>query len=336
MALNLPYPVFGKVYDTSGTLIGSGTLVKLRNDRTNEIITDYTNSASEYNLDSNFASGYELTDYFTAYVFSQNAYVESTFLVSSNTHHFDLTLVEVEDSTLIHYTNIQRVFEELDDATSSDISARRIINTIQEAEREIEEKTGMKFSSTTVTQEIYDFNQYTTWQSPERLEWIGTESLRTDYFNIANRDRMQLRNRPIISITTLQRNTAGETSTDSWETLTEQTGSGGDYVLTESNKSAGFVDFIKNKPRNGKRAMRITYNYGYSTTPANVRRLTTLMAVKSIVMSKISRSFFDSPHAISLRGIMIDRTASQKSYMDMINNEIDRLWKGVGEEFRVV
>ena len=262
--------------------------------------------------------------------------MESTFLVSSNQHKFDLTLVEVADSTLIYYTNIQRVYEELDDATSSDISARRIVNTIQEAEREIEDRSGMKFASTTVTQEIYDINQYTSWQSPERLEFYGGVNGRNDYFNISVRDRIQLRNRPIISITTLQRNTAGENAADSWETLTEQTGSGGDYVLTEPNKSAGFIDFIKNKPRNGKRAMRITYTYGYSTTPANVRRLTTLIAVKSIVMSKISRSFFDSPHSISLRGIMIDRSPSQRSYMDMINNEIDRLWKSIGEEFKVV
>lgn len=337
MPINLPFPVFGRVYYTASALIGSGTLVKLRNNRTNEIVSDTTTSASEYALDGgNFASGYELTDSLTVYVFSKNAYVESTFLVSSDQHKFDLTLVEVADSTLISYTNIQRVFEELDDATSSDIGARRIVNTIQEAEREIEERTGMKFASTTVTQEIYDYNQYTAWKSPEALEFYGGMSGRNDYFNISVRDRIQLRNRPIISITTLQRNTAGENATDSWETLTEQTGTGGDYVLTEQLKSAGMIDFVKNKPRNGKRAMRITYKYGYDTTPANVRRLTTLLAVKSIVMSKISRSFFDSPHSISLRGIMIDRSQSQKSYMDMINNEIDRLWKSIGEEFRAV
>jgi len=33
---------------------------------------------------------------------------------------------------------MEELFEELDDATSSDIGARRIVNTIQEAEREID------------------------------------------------------------------------------------------------------------------------------------------------------------------------------------------------------
>src|SRR3990167_11535251 len=337
MAINLPYPVYGKVYDTNSALIGADTLVKLRNNRTSEITSDHTNSASEYALDGgNFASGYELTDSLTVYVFSKNAYVESTFLVSSNSHKFDLTLVDVTDSTLISYTNIQRVFEELDDATSSDIGARRIVNTIQEAEREIEERTGMKFASTTVTQEIYDYNQYTTWKSPESLEFYGGMSGRNDYFNVSVRDRIQLRNRPIISITTLQRNTAGENATDSWETLTEQTGSGGDYALTEISKSSGFVDFVKNTPRAGKRSVRITYKYGYSSTPKNVQRLTTLIAVKDILMSKITRSFFDSPHGISLRGIMIDRSNAQESYMRIVDNEIKRLWESIGSEIDVV
>ena len=338
MAVNLPYPVFGKVYDTSSTLIGAGTLVKLRNNRTSEITSTHTNSDSEYPLDAgNFSSGYELTDSLTVYVFSKNAYVESTFLVSSNLHHFDLTLVDVTDSTLIQgYTSVQRVYESLEDATSTDISARRIVNAILEAEAEIDAKTGIKFASTTITQEIYDWNQYTTWQSPEQTEWMGTIGGRNDYMSKFFRDRLKLNNRPIISITTLQRNTAGENATDSWETLTEQTGSGGDYALTEISKSSGFVDFVKNTPRAGKRSVRITYKYGYSSTPKNVQRLTTLIAVKDILMSKITRSFFDSPHGISLRGIMIDRSNAQESYMRIVDNEIKRLWESIGSEIDVV
>ena len=118
--------------------------------------------------------------------------------------------------------------------------------------------------------------------------------------------------------------------------MTEQSGSGGDYFLTEYAKSSGYIDFIKNIPRRGKRAVRITYKHGYSITPANVKRLATLLAVKGIVLSKISRSFFDSPHSISLRGIMIDRSSSQRAYMQMINEEIDRLWRSIGSEYRVV
>lgn len=338
MPLNLPYPIFGLVYNTDNSLIGSGVLVKARNNSTGEITSQNTNGSSEYALDlANLTSGYELTDSITVYVYAQSAYIESTFLVSSNQHHFDLTLVEIEDSTLIKgYTTVQRVYEELDDAGSSEVSARRVINSLLEAEREIDERSGMGFSSTTITQEIYDWNQYTTNMSPERLNWSGGDNTRTDSWGVGMRDRLWLRNRPIVSITTLQRNTSGESSTDAWETLTENTGSSGDYVLTPTGKSSGYIDFVGNRPRNGKRSVRITYQTGYSATPKNVSRLATLLAVKSIVLSKISRSFFDSPSSISLRGIMIDRSGASQGYIRMLNEEIDRLWKGIGEEWKVV
>ena len=338
MTLNLPYSIWGLVYNTDSSLIGTGVLVKARNNTTGEIVSDNTNSSSEYALDlGNLTSGYELTDSITIYVYAQSAYVEYTFLVSSNLHHFDLTLVTLTDSTLIKgYTTVQRVYEELDDAGSSEVSARRVINALLEAEREIDERSGMSFSSTTTTQEIYDWNQYTTNMSPERLNYVGGDNTRSDYWNVAVRDRLWLRNRPIVSITTLQRNTAGESSTDSWATLTENTGTSGDYVLTPVSKSAGYVDFVGNRPRNGKRAVRITYLHGYSTTPKNISRLATLLAVKSIVLTKISRSFFDSPSSISLRGIMIDRSGASQGYIKMLNEEIDRLWKGIGEEWKVV
>lgn len=337
MPFNLPYPLFGLVYDTSSALIGSGTLVKARNNRTNELIQDYTNSSSEYVLDAaNFSSGYDQNDTVTIYVFSKNAYAEQTVTLSSNLHNFNLTLETVSDSTLIYYTTVQYVWDELDGIGSSDVSAIRIVRSIQRAESEIENKAGRNFRSTTVTQEVYDFNQYNTWLSPEQLEFLGNHDGRNDYIFAHNRDRVQLRNRPIISITTLQRNTAGAASTDSWETLTENTGSSGDYVLTEEGKNTGFVDFVNKKPRYGKRAMRVTYVHGYSTTPKNVERLATLLAVRDVVLSKMSRSFFDAPHGISLRGIALDRNAAFAMYLKQINDEIDRLWVSVGTETRIV
>ena len=331
MPLNLPYSVFGKVYDTDGTtLIGAGATVKIRNNTTNDILSATTNSNSEYALDcGNFTNGYDNTDKITVYSYAGNNYVETTFNISGNKHQFNLTLASVSDSTLIYLTTIQNIYDELDSITESDIPAVRVIRVIQRAESEIEERAGIKFSSNTATNEIYDINDKTTSFSPENtltVENVG----RNDYWNVQFSDRIYLRNRPIISVTTLQRNSAGASSTDSWETLTEQTGSGGDYVVTDEGKQAGYVDFVKNKPVFGKRKMRVTYTYGHSPTPKNVERLTTLMAVRDVVISKISRSFLDTAHGISLRGIMIDRSAAFAQYLDKINIEIDRLWMSIG------
>src|SRR3990167_9066647 len=123
MPLNLPYPIFGLVYNTDNSLIGSGVLVKARNNSTGEITSQNTNGSSEYALDlANLTSGYELTDSITVYIYAQNAYVEETFLVSGNKHNFDLTLVEISDTTTISYTTVQNVFDELDGIAASDIS----------------------------------------------------------------------------------------------------------------------------------------------------------------------------------------------------------------------
>lgn len=337
MPLNLPYPVYGKVYDTDGTtLMGAGVTVKIRNNTTNELSTTTTNSASEYALDcANFASGYDNTDKITVYTYSKNLYVETTFNISSNKHNYNLTLETVSDSTLINLTKVQFVYDELDSIGESDIPAIRIIRVIQRAESEIQEHSGISFSSQTATQEIYDINQYNTYFSPERLQEVSNVG-RNDFWNVQEADRVYLRRRPIISITTLQRNTSSPSQSDSWETLTEQTGSGGDYVLTDEAKASGFIDFVSKKPVFGKRRMRITYKYGYADVPKNIERLATLMAVRDIVISKISNSFFSSVHPISLRGIMVDRTAAFAQYLSKINEEIDRLWVSIGFDTKAV
>lgn len=337
MAINLPYGVFGKVFDTNGTTgIGAGVTVRLRNNTTNEIISTTTDSNNDYVLDgANFASGYTNADKFTIYVISANLEAEKTIEVSENKHQFSLTLVTISDSSLINYTTVQRVYDELDGIDQDDLTAKRVINVVQRAESEIDEYSGMKFTSTTVSQEIYDYNSVNTNMSPEQLEFIGND-IRRDHWNVMNRDRLWLRNRPIVSITLLQRNTAGETATASYETLDEQSGSGGDYILSEDGKAAGYIDFVGDKPRWGKYAVRITYEQGYATTPKNVERLATLLAVRDIVISKISRSMFDTPHRVSLKGILVDRGNAPTAYLQSINIEIDKLWNTIGREFRLV
>lgn len=338
MGINFPYPVYGKVYDTDGTtLMGSGVTVKLRNETTGELLSASTNSNSEYGLDGgNFASGYSLTDKFTVYTYSENLYKDVTLVVSEGKHQFNLTLETVTDSSLIYYCTVQDVWDELDEVSATDISARRVIKAIQRAEKEIEEKAQISFRSVTYTNEVYDYNQITTTHSPENLYLYGNNLSRTDYMNLNYKDRLYISNRPIISVTSLERNTSGETGTDTWESLTEQSGSGGDFVISDTGKRVGYIDFVGNKPRYGKRAVRLTYLAGYAVTPKNIERLAILLSIRDILLSKMSRSFFDSPHGVSLSGIMVDRSTAHVAYMKMLNEEIDRLFTTIGSEFIAV
>jgi len=330
MAIDLPYPVRGTVYSSDGTTaMGAGVIVYLRNESSNEKISTLTDSDGKYFLDAaNLAGGYNNGDILTVFVIYSNYEASESHTISGEGgYEQDLILSEVEDSSTIYYCTVQNVLDELDGKTTSDISAMRIVRAIQRAERIIEDKTGQKFRSVTVTNEIYDWNEYTSWKSPEQLGYVSVND-RHDYLNAVFNDRFRLNHYPIISITSLEKNEAGANSTDSWTALTEQTGSGGDFVV---DKDTGIIDFINRKPRFGKRSIRVSYTYGYSSTPKSVERLTILLAVKDILLSKISSSQFDNIENISFEGISITKgTTSATSYIDSINKEIEQLWEIVG------
>ncbi|GAJ17693.1 unnamed protein product, partial [marine sediment metagenome] len=146
----------------------------------------------------------------------------------------NLTLETQAESSDTTYCQPQDVLDELNDKTTADISYERLRKTILRAEREIDDRSGTKFSSTTETDEIYDFNQYTSYKSPEQLVGRNTDllvSTRTDYSNTFYNDRFQLNKFPIISVTSLSTNSTGAGQTDNWTALTEQTGSGGEFLV---------------------------------------------------------------------------------------------------------
>jgi len=240
---NLPYIVYGVAYDTDGTTALNSATIRLRNETNGQIISTTSNSSGQFVLDAaNFSSGYLTGDNFNLYVIYANGEDSETISTSEDDHNQNLTLTTVTDSNLINYCTVQDVWDELGDKTSSDITARRIIKAVQRAEAEIDEKAKTKFTSTTITQEIYDFNQYNSWSSPEVLQLWGNAVVRQDHWTANFNDSIMLKGKPIISVTTLQKNTAGSNQTDSWTTLTEQTGISGDYILYKDDKNILQID----------------------------------------------------------------------------------------------
>ncbi len=327
--MSMPFVVSGTVTDSSDNVVKSTTIV-VRNDNTNETINATTNTSGQYIVDlANLASGYLETDSITIYCVYASEYAESSFLVSDDTHEVNLTLVAIEDSELIYYCTVQDVWDELDEKTASNISAHRIVKLIQRAESEIEEQTAKVFRTVTFTDEIFDYNQYTTYKSAEQLRYVNTID-RHDYWNVYYNDTIKLHDLPIISITSLYKNTASPGSADDWSELTEQEGSSGNFLIY---KKEGLIKFIVDKPRYGKRALKVSGTYGYATTPKIVSRLTILLAVRDVILSKMSGSQFNNQKTIAVDGLMIQGGVSaggRFSYMDLINKEIDRCWARLG------
>lgn len=329
-----PYIVSGVITDTDATH-PNGAKVILRNDTNGETTTTTTNSSGQYVLDAgNLTSGYLQTDSITIYCAWGLASGESSFLISSDTHTANITLTTVVDSADVTYCTLQDVYDELGDKTTSDISYSRVRKAILRAESEIEERIGTKFKSTTVTNEIYDFDQYTSYKSAEQLRTYSTDMVvgsRNDYMNTNLNDKIQLNNAPILTITSLYKNNAGKSQTDNWELLTEQTGSSGDFIV---NKDTGHITFINNMPSIGMRRIKTTYTYGYSSIPKIVEKLCILLTVRDILVSKAHSSQFDSIDSVSLEGISISKgITSTVSYFTWLVEEIERLWKIVGETY---
>lgn len=327
--MSLPFLISGVVYDTDTTTTLASVTVRARNETTNDRLETTTNAEGQYIIDcANFAGGYNsTTDSVTIYVYYENAQDSETVVLSAGTHTANLTLVTVVDSSLIYYCTVQDIWDELDDLGSSDISARRIVKAIQRSEGEIEANTHTFFREVTITNEYYDFNQYSSHKSPERLLEISPIQ-RHDYMNTIFNDSFFLKHYPITSITTLSTNSASVSSTDSWTALTEQTGSGGDFVW----ETTGLVRFINNGPSYGKRRIRMTYNYGYATVPKTVERLTILLSIRDIIMSKMHSNQFNVQDNVSIGEISISKNIAQSvGYMRWINGEIDRLYSEIGK-----
>jgi len=326
MPSNLPYPVFGIVYDTDGSTAINGATVRVRNETNNEIISGLTDSSGQYILEAaNFASGYLETDKLTVYVIYSNLDASGTLEISNDEHEKNLTLAVIADSSLINYCTIQDIFDELD-ITETDLTAQRIVKVIQRAESRINEKTQTTFTSTAVT-EYYDFNQYNSVKSPEQMFYLGTTS-RRDYWNTNFNNKFKLKQFPIVSITSLAKNTSSASQTDSWTALTEQSGSGGDF---EVDKVTGWVTFMTNIPRYGQRAIRVIYVYGYAVVPKQVERLTILLAVSDIIRMKASNASFNNSENITISELSISNASGSVSlYLKNLKDEIKEAWEDVG------
>ena len=341
MANNLPYIVSGTITDSDSNN-PEGIKIVIRNDRTIETISVTTDSNGLYGGDlANFASGYNISDQVTVIARYGLEDGSSSFTTASDeaAHTVDITTSVILDSADISYCTITEVYNELDGKTTSDISSERVRDSILRAEAEIDNKTGTSFKINTETDEFYDLNNETAWMSPESRSGFGAPyDLRADSGFGGGRDTIKLKHRPILSVTSLSRNTASVTGTDSYEVLTEQSGSGGDFIVS---KDYGTISFINKMPYfNKMRSFKISSTWGLDRTSTArddvmkrelVRELCILLAARQILTSKGHSVNFDSQENISLESISITlNNAGFTTYLTYVNERINELFESLG------
>jgi hypothetical protein len=204
------------------------------------------------------------------------------------------------------YTNILNVSNELNgfsinnSSTPSDVT---VLGWISEASSEIDNITGKKWDSNLVTNEVYDYD--------------GGGSL-------------LLNNSPIITIASLQFESSGLGGiSESWTSLYEGRTSSYDFIVY---KNEGEVVFhSSNKPVAGFQNVKITYSYGYSTTPLFIERLATLLVAKRLILSVQSGSATNEGGTVSVGTISVsDPSSFGGNHLKSINDEINMIYSSIG------
>ena len=183
-------------------------------------------------------------------------------------------------------------------------SSSTVTDWITEAEQVIDDITNTTYTTATASSEVYDYD--------------GTGSL-------------FLPNIPVISITKLEKETKGVDGTSvDWEELTEGRINTTDFYVYEDEGEIIFHG--TNTPHSGYQNIRATYDYGHGSVPYNIRRLSTLMVAKRVIMSIVSKSATEEGGRVSVGTISVsDPSEFGQDHLKIIEQEIQDLIKNTGK-----
>jgi len=140
----------------------------------------------------------------------------------------------------------------------SSINDTILKDIISSSDREIDRKTGRNWNSnSTVT------------------EYISVDnSDATDYYT---------KNYPHITMDEVAENENDASDTAKW--VTRGAGLGNDYLTTDEDKLMGRIRFIDNLPEEGTDNLRVKYTWGNTSVPYEIKRLSVLYTVKTILQN---------------------------------------------------
>jgi hypothetical protein len=206
------------------------------------------------------------------------------------------------------YTTVAAVSEELNGMTinSTTVPSSTTVTTwINQASAQIDLRTGKVWESTVASSILFDSNGTRYFRFPES---------------------------PVISISTFEYEENGLGSDDdSWVSLTE--GRNDDYILYVMD---GEVEFTgrRTTPPAGKQNIRVSYTYGYSTTPVYIQRLATLLVSSRVIETIINDSASEGGGNVTVGNISItDPGTFSVTYLKGLTQEINDIFGDIGDTY---
>lgn len=196
--------------------------------------------------------------------------------------------------------------------SSSTIPTLATVTTwIQEASRQIELMSNNVFSSTTVSSQLFD----TTGTTP-----------------IVN---LPVSN--VISIDKVEYNINGAGVAPSWVACSE--GYDKDYITYNDYAE---IEFVKGQSSaiptlldRGKQRLRLSYTYGFTTTPLEVEQLCTLLVAKRCIRSLASYQANTKMGEVTVGPVSVaDPSMFSINYIKYLNEEIDRLQEEIALKYK--
>lgn len=165
---------------------------------------------------------------------------------------------------------------------------------IAQASNELEVMTGRIWTSTTASSVILDYD--------------GSGYLR-------------LPKSPVISISSLEYNKQGLGSSSSeWTSLTE--GRTNDFIFYSDEGEVQF--FGSNTPPAGQQRIRVSYTYGYASTPLWVEKLCAQMVARRFIASVVQGDAKEQGGSITVGNITIsDPSTFSASFLRQLDTEIE-------------
>jgi len=182
-----------------------------------------------------------------------------------------------------------------------------------------------------VTDELVDVAPVLSYPARNTVAWLRAIAA-GGYEDIVSSNIIPLPRIPIISISSLSRRTSALGSTDVWETLTEGTTSGADFIIiksrTKTNQYLGFgLYFHDNRPYDGFQRLKVTYNYGWNLSASIIGEWVSLKVAIKVLDAIIAAT---SPIGSSGYGMMdvnitIDPTRRRTDIKERLL-EIERMY----------